>query len=103
MNTARLASYVVGPDRIYFVTTIDYRNPSAPSFDCHESGIRDMTRHKEGHVYMSYAENKAAIPFTLCQHNICPLERGHKEVIQALKDGICPEEVWDYLKREPKP
>ncbi len=100
MNTARLASYVVGPDRVYFVTTIDYRNELAPSFDCYESGIRDLTNHSDGNEYPTFDLLKKAIPFTLCQHDIWPLERGHKEVIQALRDGICPEEVWDYLRRE---
>lgn len=95
----RFASYVVGPDRVFFVTTIDYRNPRSPSFDCHESGIREITRVKDGMLFTTYEESKKYITFELCQHNIYPLRAGHDAVIQALKDGVEPKAVYDYLRR----
>lgn len=91
------ASYLVG-DRVFFVTTIDYRNEYAPAFNCHESGIRDMTKHYDGRHYQNHDELKEAIPFTLCQHDIHPLRAGHTAVIEALKSGISPENVYEYLK-----
>ena len=94
----RFASYVVGNERVFFVTTIDYRNEYAPSFDCHESGIREMTKHSDGRHYPTYESVKDVIPFVLCQHDIYPLREGHRLVVNALKHGIEPKDVYEYLK-----
>lgn len=96
----RHASYVVGPERTYYVTTIDYRNPCAPSFDCHESGIRDLSRHHDGRHYASSKEHAAVVSFVLCQHNIYPLKAGHEAVVAALKLGVEPEGVYEHLYRD---
>lgn len=98
MTPARFACYVVGPERTFYVTTIDYRNEMAPEFNCHESGIRDMTRHSDGREYPKWENLKTAIPFELCQHDIWPLRAGHDAVVQALKDGIEPRDVYEHLK-----
>lgn len=96
--TERFASYVVSQDRTFYVTTIDYRNELAPEFSCHESGIRDLTRHKDGNEYPNWERLKAAIPFELCQHDIWPLRAGHDAVIRALKDGVEPRELHEHLR-----
>lgn len=99
----RLASYVVGPERTFYVTTIDYRNEMAPEFNRHESGIRDMTGHSDGREYPTFQELKEAIPFVLCQHDIYPLRAGHLAVVQALKDGAEPDEVFNEVYRDRLP
>ena len=100
MRDERLASYVIGPDRVFFVTTIIWRNEWIGNYGSTESGIRDMTRHRDGKNHGDSAAWSKAIPFTLCQHNVWPLERGHSAVVGALKRGIEPDLVWDYLEAE---
>ncbi len=93
----RRACYVVDAEHTYFVSTIDYRNELAPSFNCIESGIRDLSRHRDGRFYGSYAAEKERITFTLCQHDIWPLPEGHAAVVDALKSGARPDEVYSFL------
>ena len=91
------ASYVVSPEKTYWVTTINYINEYA-QIDTIESGIRDYSRVQDGKIYR-YGE----LDFTLCNHDIWPLEDGHKAVVQALKDGIEPADVYEHLRRAALP
>ncbi len=93
----RLASYLVSQDRTFYVTTITWVNESVYNFGSNESGIRDMSRHRDG-----MGDGKH-ITFDLCQHDIWPLELGHRTVIDMLRRGVEPKQVYwelDKLRRE---
>ena len=97
-QSERCASYVVSADRTFYVTTIIWRNELVGNYGSTESGIRDMTRHRDGYPYASCLEMEKVVSFVLCQHDIWPLEAGHKAVVDALKLGVKPDDVWDILE-----
>lgn len=99
-HTNRRASYLVDAERTFFVTTIIWRNESVGNYGSIESGIRDMSRHKDGTHYGSHKELCKVISFDLVQHDIWPLEHGHHVVLDALRHGIEPAYVGNYLDNQ---
>lgn len=80
MSRKRRAGYVVSPEACYWVTTILWEN-DLTGCSWFESGVRDLESkdHKNN--------------FTLIQHDIPPLERGHARVIALLKAGVPRERI----------
>jgi hypothetical protein len=93
----RRASYLVSADKTFYVTTIIWVNESVGNYGSIESGIRDLSKHRDGTHYGSVKEASDVISFDLCPHNIWPLELGHQEVLNALRLGIEPKSVYEYL------
>lgn len=74
--SARCASYLVG-ENVYWVTTIHWVN-DLTGCDWNETGIRNMESPRD---------------FVLVQHDIWPLEAGHREIIRRLRLGATPDSL----------